>query len=433
MDTPEREASRMTGGRRGRPRWAPGLLPVVVAGVVAASVGVGAGQGAAPDAAGGHAGHEATPAAAAAQNPAATSVPEGAAQPGAAHGGVGAAGTMPGHGSMPGMPGMPGHGAGARAGAPEQGDAHAGSGHDMRPVDVSGVPAAPPDARGNRPLAPEVTADGVKVFRLTTGVVRWSILPGVEVGAYAYNGQVPGPLLRVTAGDRVRVHVKNDLPEPTSVHWHGVRVPNDQDGAIGVTQPGIAPGASWTYEFTVPDPGTFFYHTHAEADRQQPLGLYGALVVDPKGPRRPYAREAIVLLGEWTVRDGQTYPAMDLDGMRPNYFTFNGKSFPSTETLRVKVGERVRLRLVGSGQFVHPIHLHGQPFEIVETDGNPVPAGARWRKDTVLVGPGERYDVEFAAERPGRWLLHCHINHHTTNDGREVDGGGGMTMIIEVS
>jgi FtsP/CotA-like multicopper oxidase with cupredoxin domain len=306
-------------------------------------------------------------------------------------------------------------------------------GHDMRPVEVSRAPAAPPDARGGRPLAPEIDAKGVKVFRLSTGIVRWPILPDVTVGAYAYNGQVPGPLVRVTQGDRVRMIVKNELPEPTSVHWHGIRLPNDQDGAADVTQPPIAPGQSFTYEFRVPDAGTYFYHTHTLADRQQALGLYGALVIDPKGRRPAFAKEAVLVLSEWTVHDGQTFPAMELAGMQPNYFTINGKAYPSTEPLKVKVGERVRLRFVGAGQFVHPMHLHGGPFEIVETDGNPVPPGARWRKDTILVGPGERYDVEFVAERPGRWLLHCHINHHITNDGREERGGGGLTMIVEVS
>ena len=119
--------------------------------------------------------------------------------------------------------------------------------------------------------------------------------------------------------------------------------------------------------------------------------------------------------------------------MLPNYFTINGKSYPATETIKTTVGEPVRLRLVGSGQFIHPIHIHGGPFTIVATDGNPVPAGAQLTKDTVLVGPGERYDVVWTAPKPGRWLLHCHITHHTTNDGAEVEGGGGMTMVIEAA
>jgi FtsP/CotA-like multicopper oxidase with cupredoxin domain len=124
---------------------------------------------------------------------------------------------------------------------------------------------------------------------------------------------------------------------------------------------------------------------------------------------------------------------MDFDGMKPNFFTINGKSFPATETLRATVGERVRLRFIGTGQFIHPMHLHGQPFEIVETDGSPVPPGARLVKDTVLVGPGERYDVEFVARAPGQWLIHCHIAHHTTNDGTEDEGAGGLTMVLVIA
>ena len=307
-----------------------------------------------------------------------------------------------------------------------------GGGHDMSPIDVSGAPAAPPDARGNQPLQPKLV-DGVKEFELTTSVIKWNILPDVQVGAYAYNGQVPGPLIRVTAGDRVRVRVKNDLTEPTSVHWHGLIIPNPQDGAADVTQPPIKSGETFTYEFTVPNtPGTFFYHTHVMPDRQQAVGLYGALVIDGSATQRDYNQEYIVELGEWRVMDGKTYPAMDFDGMLPNFFTINGKSYPATETINAKVGDRLLFRFIGSGQFIHPMHIHGGPFEIVATDGNPVPETARLKKDTVLVGPGERYDVLWTAREPGKWLLHCHINHHITNNGAEVDGGGGLTMIVDV-
>ena len=313
------------------------------------------------------------------------------------------------------------------------GEGQISGGHDMSPVDVSNAPAANADARGNQPLEPKLV-DGVKEFDLTAGIVKWNILPDVQVGAYAYNGQVPGPLIRVAAGDQVRVRVKNDLPDPTSVHWHGLIVPNAQDGAAGVTQPPIQPGQTFTYEYSVPNtPGTFFYHTHVEADRQQPLGLYGALIIDDAAAQSDYNQEYIVELGEWRMMNGQTFPAMEFDGMLPNFFTINGKSYPATETITVKVGDRILLRFIGSGQFIHPMHIHGGPFEIVATDGNPVPEGARLKKDTVLVGPGERYDVVWEAREPGKWLLHCHINHHITNDGAEVEGGGGLTMVIDVS
>ncbi len=306
-------------------------------------------------------------------------------------------------------------------------------GHDMTPVDASGAAPASPDARGGQPLP--FTRDGdVKVFEITPQVARWYILPGVEIGAYTYNGTLPGPTIHVTAGDRARFVVTNQLPEPTTIHWHGLQVPNDQDGPAEVTQPPIQPGEAYTYEYTVPDtPGTYFYHTHYAVDRQQALGLYGAYLIEPKTPETGYAVDYTVMLGEWTILGGQTYPAMDMSGMQPNYFTINGKSYPATETIHVKVGDRVRLRLIGSGQFIHPMHLHGQPFTIVATDGNPVPEGAQWVKDTVLVGPGERYDVEFVARAPGKWLFHCHINHHTTNNGAEDEGAGGLTMIVNVT
>lgn len=304
---------------------------------------------------------------------------------------------------------------------------------DMAAVDPADVDAtAPAGARGDQPLEPRLV-EGVKEFDLTAQVVRWNILSKVQVLAYAFNRQVPGPRLQITQGDRVRIKVQNDLPEPTSIHWHGLDVPNEMDGPAGITQPPIAPGATFTYEFTVEQAGTFFYHSHAAADRQQALGLYGAFLVAPRTPDPPVAADVVVQLQEWTVRDGWTFPSMPMEGLLPNFFTINGKSWPDTETVRVRVGDTVRVRFIGSGAFAHPMHIHGGPFEIVATDGNPVPPGARLLKDTVNVSPGERYDVLWTARRPGRWLLHCHINHHTTNDGAETGGAGGLSMVIEVA
>jgi manganese oxidase len=306
-------------------------------------------------------------------------------------------------------------------------------GHDMAPVDASAAPAPGPEARGGQLLEPALV-DGVKEFALTTSIIRWNILPDVQVAAYAYNEQVPGPTIRVTAGERIRVKVTNDLPEATSVHWHGLILPNDQDGAAEVTQPPIAAGATYTYEFTVPEsPGTFFYHTHSAGDRQQALGLYGAFIIDAPQAAPGYDQEYTIQLGEWRVTNGETMPAMEFEGMLPNFFTINGKAFPATETINAKVGERILVRFIGSGQFIHPMHIHGGPFQIVGTDGYPVPEGAQLTKDTVLVGPGERYDVVWEAREPGKWLIHCHIAHHITNDGAEVNGGGGLTMVINVA
>jgi hypothetical protein len=292
---------------------------------------------------------------------------------------------------------------------------------------------APLNVRGDRPLRPEVV-DEVKVFRLEASVIEWTILSGQRMAAYAFNRQVPGPRIHVTEGDRLRLEVTNNLPETTAVHWHGLILPNEMDGAAEITQPPIEPGDTYIYEFTARQPGTFFYHTHDEPDRQQALGLYGALLVEPEdGWPYDFDKELVIQLQEWLEREEYTYPAMLMEGALPNFFTLNGKSYPDTPPIRMNVGEKLLVRFIGThNSFVHPMHIHGGPFEIVETDGYPVPAGARLTKDTVNVGPGERYDVIWEARRPGKWLLHCHIAHHMTNDGFEQEGGGGLMMIIDV-
>ena len=317
-------------------------------------------------------------------------------------------------------------------------DTPAAAMREMAAVDPDDVSfTAPAEARGDRHLQHRL--DGpVKVFALEASVIRWNILKDEQVSAYAFNRQVPGPRIRVRQGDQVRVEVTNRLPEETSVHWHGLILPNGMDGAADVTQAPIHPGGSFVYEFTAGQPGTYFYHSHKEPDRQQALGLYGALLVDPADPAvdaaYDYDHEVVLQLQEWLKREGLTFPAMSMEGALPNFFTVNGKSYPETETLDMKVGERVRLRFVGThNNFVHPMHVHGGPFTIVETDGNPVPEGARLQKDVINVGPGERYDVIWEARLPGRWLVHCHIPHHTTNDNVEEMGAGGLTMVINVT
>jgi len=308
---------------------------------------------------------------------------------------------------------------------------------DMSAVDPDLVSyTAPETAQGDQLLRAR-NEGGVKVFDLETSVIRWNILSYERVEAYAFNRQVPGPRIEVTEGDRLRIKVKNGLPESTTVHWHGLVLPNEMDGPAEITQDPIEPGEAFTYAFTAGQPGTFFYHTHDHPDRQQALGLYGALIIKPKDVSRDaryrYQHDVVIQLQEWLEREGYTYPAMLMEGSLPNFFTINGKAYPETEPIRMRVGERLRVRFIGSqNNFVHPMHIHGGPFEIVETDGNPVPDGARFLKDTINVGPGERWDVIWTARRRGKWLLHCHIPHHTTNDNVEEEGAGGLTTIIEV-
>ncbi|MCF6101391.1 DUF4396 domain-containing protein [Mesorhizobium muleiense] len=290
------------------------------------------------------------------------------------------------------------------------------------------------EVRGDRELEARME-NGVKVFDLETSVIRWAILPDVKVDAYAINGQVPGPRLHIRQGDRVRINVTNRLPESTTIHWHGLILPNEMDGPAEITQEPIPPGGSYRYEFTAGQSGTYFYHSHDHVDRQQALGLYGALIIDPANPQDEIAadHDYVIQLQEWLMREGLTFPSMPMDGGQPNYFTINGRAYPSTDTIRMKVGETLKVRFIGTNNgFIHPMHIHGGPFEVVARDGETIPASARFLADTVNVGPGQRYDVVWQARRPGKWLIHCHIGHHTTNNNVEEKGGGGLMVVIDV-
>jgi hypothetical protein len=292
------------------------------------------------------------------------------------------------------------------------------------------------DVHGNRELASHME-DGVKVFELETAVIRWTILPGVTVDAYAFNGQVPGPRLHFRKGDRVRINVRNRLPETTTVHWHGLILPNIMDGPAHITQEPIASGGGlYRYEFTAVQSGTYLYHSHDHIDRQQALGLYGALIIDPATPDPSLEadHEYDVLLQEWLMREGLTYPAMPMDGAQPNYFTINGRAYPATDRISMRLGETLKVRFIGSNNgFIHPMHIHGGPFQVVAVDGNTLQPSARYQADTVNVGPGQRYDVIWTARQPGKWLIHCHIGHHTTNNNVEMQGGGGLMVVIDVA
>jgi FtsP/CotA-like multicopper oxidase with cupredoxin domain len=266
-------------------------------------------------------------------------------------------------------------------------------------------------------------------------VFRWSILPDVRVDAYGYNGQIPGPTIRFKEGDRVRIDVVNRLPESTTVHWHGLILPNVMDGPAEITQESIKNGQLYHYAFTAVQSGTYFYHSHDNPDRQQSLGLYGALIIDPVTPDPSLAadHEYILQIQEWLKREGLTYPAMPMDGAQPNYFTSNGKAYPSTDVIRMRVGETLKVRFVGSNNgFIHPFHIHGGPFLVVARDGETLPPAARFKADTLNIGPGQRYDVIWPALKPGKWLIHCHIGHHTTNNNVETEGGGGLMVVIDV-
>jgi FtsP/CotA-like multicopper oxidase with cupredoxin domain len=275
-------------------------------------------------------------------------------------------------------------------------------------------------AADQKPLVPTVK-DGVKEFNLTAEPIRWQYANGKTITAWAYNGQIPGPEIRVTEGDKVKITFTNKLPKATTIHWHGLDVPNNMDGVPGVTQDAIKPGASFTYEFTATPAGTHFYHTHGsnttDEAQQSDMGLSGAFVVEPANYQRP-DKEYTLVLDDWLKGSGNFNMAMqdmNMDSMNMNYnlFTINGLASPDTKPLTVKQGDKVRIRLINaSASTTHPMHLHGHQFKIVATDGNPVPEAAQLTKNTVALSPGETYDIEFTADNPGVWAFHCHELHH---------------------
>ncbi len=257
--------------------------------------------------------------------------------------------------------------------------------------------------------------DGVKVFHLIAEPVRHVFADGLEAECWGYNGTTPGPTIEAFEGERVRIFVTNRLPEGTSVHWHGMLVPNGMDGVAGLNQRKIEPHETFVYEFRVPHEGTFMYHPHFDEMVQMGMGLMGMFIVHPRVPRRPPPdRDFVILLTEWNVPVGTARPnpsAVDF-----NLFTFNGAAFPSTEALVVKLGDRVRIRFGNlSALDNHPIHLHGMRFRVTATDGGRIPESAQWPETTVLVPIGTTRDIEFVADNPGDWALHCHMTHHIMN------------------
>ncbi len=265
----------------------------------------------------------------------------------------------------------------------------------------------------------------LKEFHLVAKETEVELQPGLKVKAWTYNGTMPGPEIRVNEGDHVRVTLTNELPTATTIHFHGVDLPNDMDGPAGLSQAPVEPGDSFVYDFIATPGGTRWYHTHTDVASQILLGLYGAFIVEPKHEEK-VDRDYTYILTEW---DAELTPDVAL-GNEPrgkrdqelrggeygtDYFLMNGKMNDAIPPIIVKEGDLVRIRLINAGNVPHPFHIHGHSFKIVATDGNPVPKDAQLTKDTVLVAPGERYDIEFDANNPGIWMVHCHIENHADN------------------
>jgi FtsP/CotA-like multicopper oxidase with cupredoxin domain len=292
------------------------------------------------------------------------------------------------------------------------------------PAQTPGVPGKDytPIHTPNGSTLPFTIVDGAKVMHLIAGPCEHEFTPGLKAKCWGFNGVTPGPTIEAVAGDRLRIYVTNQLPAPTAVHWHGIRVPNGMDGVNGLTQPAIAPGETYRYEFVVPEAGTFMYHPHFDEMTQQGLGMMGMFIVHPRpGAGGPGAAEArpdrdyVIMLSEWRMDPGATRPN-PIEMVDFNILTMNSKVYPSTEPIVAQMGERVRIRFGNLGAMDHhPIHLHGFQMTLVETDGGALPASARFAANTVLVPVGSTRAVEFIADNPGDWPMHCHMTHHTMN------------------
>lgn len=262
---------------------------------------------------------------------------------------------------------------------------------------------------------PHVMRDGVKEFHIVAEPCVREFAPGMEVKCWGYNGQTPGPTIECVEGDHVRLFVTNHLPEHTTIHWHGIFVPSGMDGVGGLNQPHIKPGETYVYEFTLRQHGTFMYHPHADEMVQMAVGMMGLFIVHPKHPRKKeIQRDFAIMLHNWQVNPGTYRPDPSIM-VEFNMWTFNSRVFPGTDHLVVRTGDRVRIRFGNLSMWNHPIHVHGHAWKIVATDGGDIPEAGQWPETTVLVPVGSTRDVEFIADNPGDWALHCHMSHHTMN------------------
>ncbi len=284
---------------------------------------------------------------------------------------------------------------------------------------------APLKPQNGRPYNPVVTLNGwslpwrmkngVKEFHLVAEPVVRELAPGMKAKLWGYNGSSPGPTIECVEGDRVRIFVTNKLPEHTTIHWHGILLPNGMDGVGGLNQPQIKPGKTFVYEFTMTKSGTFMYHPHADEMVQMAMGMHGFLVVHPRNPNfMRVDRDFVFLLNAFDIDPGSYTPKINtmLDF---NMWCWNSRVFPGIDPLVVRSGDRVRIRAGNLTMTNHPLHLHGYDFEVTGTDGGWVPKQARWPEVTVDVAIGQMRAFEFDAVNPGDWAFHCHKSHHTMN------------------
>ncbi|MHB8972076.1 MAG: multicopper oxidase family protein [Pirellulaceae bacterium] len=279
----------------------------------------------------------------------------------------------------------------------------------LRDPNLPPVPIQTPDLK----KLPWKMVNRAKEFHLIAEPVRREILPGLWMDTYGYNGDMPGPTIEINQGDRVRIVVHNELPEATTLHLHGFELPNDMDGVPYLVQDLIEPDKQFVYELTVHQEGTFFYHSHV--GMQETMGMVGLFIVHPSKPHEPVIdRDFCLIAQEFQIRPLSTVP--DTLAMEWNYLTFNGRCGPLTTPLLCKLGERVRIRFVNFSVIDHhPLHMHGHTFWITGTEGGRMPEPSWYPSNNVLVGVAQAREVEFIANNPGDWLMHCHMFHHMMN------------------
>jgi FtsP/CotA-like multicopper oxidase with cupredoxin domain len=283
-------------------------------------------------------------------------------------------------------------------------------------------PLPPPNGRPYNPVVtlngwtlPWRMNNGVKEFHLVAEPVEREIAPGMIARLWGYNGQSPGPTIEVVEGDRVRVFVTNKLPEHTTIHWHGQRLPNGMDGVGGLTQPQIPVGKTFVYEFVARRAGTFMYHPHADEMTQMAMGMMGFWVTHPKDPQfMRVDRDFVFLLNAYDIDPGSFTPKI-MTMLDFNLWTFNSRAFPGIDPLVVRQNDRVRIRIGNLTMTNHPIHLHGHEFIVTGTDGGWTPPASRWPEVTADIAVGQMRAIEFDAAAEGDWAFHCHKSHHTMN------------------
>lgn len=307
-------------------------------------------------------------------------------------------------------------------------ESYSGGSLDVQPLEP-GLPGKHyrPVVVPNGAAIPFRIVNGVKVFHITVDVVEHEFTPGLEAEMWGYNGRINSAVIEAVEGEHIRIYVTNNLEVPTTIHWHGLFLPNGMDGVAGVTQPVIKPGQTFRYEWTLRQFGTFMYHAHYDTMTQEGMGLTGMFIVHPRNPKPEdlVDRDFVLLMNEYKLDVGTR--KIDPNEMTDfNVLTLNGRAFPGTDPLVIKQNQRVRVRIGNlSAMDHHPFHIHGYRFKVTATDGERIPASAQWPETSVLVAVGQTRDIEFIADAPGDWIAHCHMTHHTM-----TQMGHGLTNMI---